>query len=70
MISQVRRDVGTSVSYTCPTDHELTGGSSQRTCRANLTWSGSDPSCKDFTSLHQALLYHTSGILLLLFLFL
>ena len=41
---QDRTLVGATVTYTCDTGYTLSG-SRMRTCQANGTWTGSDPTC-------------------------
>jgi len=36
--------MGATVTYTCNTGYTL-NGSSMRTCQADGTWTGSDPTC-------------------------
>ncbi|WAQ96222.1 CSMD3-like protein [Mya arenaria] len=42
---QATYDYATSVTYSCTTGYEHTGGDLTRTCQADTTWSGTTPAC-------------------------
>ncbi|WAQ96223.1 CSMD3-like protein [Mya arenaria] len=46
---QATYDYATSVTYSCTTGYEHTGGDLTRTCQADTTWSGTTPTCSIIT---------------------